>query len=72
MVNRTPGKASRSRFSISPKARCVTSIPIHRRPSRCAAWTVVPQPQNGSSTTAPGFEEALRMRSRRATGFWVG
>ncbi len=34
--------------------------------------TVVPQPQNGPSTTSPGLEEALRMRSRRATGFGVG
>jgi hypothetical protein len=37
-----------------------------------AAWTVVPQPQKGSRTTSPGLEEAERMRSSRATGFWVG
>ena len=37
VVNSTPGKASRSRFSISPMARCVTSMPILCRPSFCAA-----------------------------------
>ena len=70
--NATSGKASRRRFSIRPMARWVTSMPIHCRPSFSAACTVVPQPQNGSSTTSPGLEEAATMRSSRATGFWVG
>jgi hypothetical protein len=33
---------------------------------------VVPQPQNGSSTTSPGLLDAAMMRSSSATGFWVG
>ncbi len=37
-----------------------------------ATWTVVPQPQNGSRTMSPSLEEARRIRSRRASGFWVG
>jgi hypothetical protein len=41
-------------------------------PSQLLRRTVVPQPQNGSSTTSPGLEEAATMRSSRATGFWVG
>jgi hypothetical protein len=30
------------------------------------------QPQKGSRTRSPGLDEAEMMRSRRATGFWVG
>ena len=67
-----PPKASFSRVSMREMARWVTSMPIQRRFSFCAAWTVVPQPQNGSSTVSPSLEEAEMMRSRRATGFWVG
>ena len=36
-------------------ASWVTSMPIHSRPSFSAASMVVPQPQNGSSTTSPGL-----------------
>src|SRR5438034_7848243 len=40
---------------------------------RClAARSVVPLPEKGSRTRSPSLEEARRMRSRRATGFWVG
>ena len=35
------------------------SIPIHLRFSDCAASIAVPQPQNGSSTTSPRFDDAL-------------
>ena len=35
------------------------SIPIHCRPSFCAAAIAVPHPQNGSSTTSPGLLLAL-------------
>jgi hypothetical protein len=38
----------------------------------CATCMVVPQPQKGSRTTSPSLELALRMRSSRASGFWVG
>jgi hypothetical protein len=37
-----------------------------------AAKAVVPEPEKGSRTRSPSWEEARRMRSRRATGFWVG
>ena len=60
------------RFFISEIERWVMSMPIQRRPSFCAAATVVPQPQNGSSTTSPGLLVAGMMRSSSATGFCVG
>ena len=47
-------------------------MPIQLRPSFCAAWTAVPQPQNGSSTTSPSFDEAAMIRSSSASGFCVG
>ena len=50
----------------------LASMPIHRRPARCAATSAVPLPQNGSSTTSPGLLLALMMRSSKAMGFWVG
>jgi hypothetical protein len=50
-------------------ARVVTSMPIQRRPSFCAASTVVPHPQNGSSTMSPGLLEAVMMRSSKVSGF---
>jgi hypothetical protein len=46
------------------------SMPIQRRESFPAAWTVVPQPQQGSRTRSPSFEEAEMMRSSSASGFW--
>jgi len=36
-IERDAGKASRRRFSMSDIARCVMSIPIHRRSSFSAA-----------------------------------
>ena len=33
---------------------------------------VVPHPQNGSRTTAPGLVVSLMIRSSSAKGFWVG
>ena len=53
-------------------ASCVTSMPIHLRPSFSAASIVVPQPQTGSSTTSPGLLLAWMIRSSNATGFCVG
>lgn len=50
----------------------VMSMPTHDRPSFCAASTVVPHPQNGSRTTAPGLVVSLMIRSSSAKGFWVG
>ena len=47
-------------------------MPIQFRPSFCAAWIAVPQPQNGSSTVPPGGEDCAMIRSRSARGFWVG
>ena len=37
-----------------------------------AADNAVPHPQKGSKTISPGFDEALMIRSNKATGFWVG
>ena len=34
-------------------------MPIHLRPSFCAASIAVPHPQKGSSTTSPAFEDVL-------------
>ena len=53
-------------------ANWVMSIPIHRLSSFWAAATVVPHPQKGSRTTSPSLLLAWMIRSRRATGFWVG
>src|ERR1035438_5743179 len=55
-----PGKASFKRFSIREIARCVMSIPIHSRLSFCAAWIVVPQPQNGSRTRSEEHTSELQ------------
>src|SRR5260370_655408 len=49
-----------------------SSQPRAWRRRRNAARSVVPPPKNGSRTRSPSLEEARRMRSRRATGFWVG
>lgn len=53
-------------------ARGVMSMPIHRRFSFWAAEIVVPQPRKGSSTTPPSGHEQRMIRSKSATGFWVG
>ena len=45
---------------------------IQRLPSFSATAAVVPEPQKKSTTREPSLEEALIMRSRRASGFWVG
>ena len=51
-----PGlKASFSLYFCRAMDRWVTSMPIHLRPSFCAAAMVVPHPQNGSRTTSPGL-----------------
>ena len=48
------------------------SMPIQRLPRFSAATQAVAQPQNGSSTTSPSLDDALMMRSKSASGFWVG
>jgi len=50
----------------------VTSMPIHLRLGLSATATVVPQPQKGSRTKSPSFDDALIILSRRASGFCVG
>ena len=65
-------KCSFRRVSITLQAFTHTSMPIHWRPSSCAACIVVPQPQNGSSTTSPGLELALITLSSSGNGFSVG
>src|SRR6266567_2956541 len=49
-----------------------SSQPRAWRRRRKAARSVVPEPEKGSRTRSPSLEQARRMRSRRATGFWVG
>src|SRR5260370_33053965 len=49
-----------------------SSQPRAWRRRRKAVSTVVPLPEKGSRTRSPSLGEARRMRSRRATGFWVG
>src|SRR5216683_774599 len=49
-----------------------SSQPKAWRRRRNAVRSVVPLPEKGSRTKSPSLEEARRMRSRRATGFWVG
>ena len=47
------------------------SIPIHFLFKRWATAMVVPQPQKESNITSPSFDDALMMRSKSASGFWV-
>lgn len=48
------------------------SEPMKRRPSFIATAPVVPPPIKKSATVSQGLEEALIIRSKRASGFWVG
>src|SRR5690606_1735160 len=50
-------RRERSTYSAS------ASMPMKRRPSATAATPVVPEPQKGSRTIAPGSEEQRMMRS---------
>jgi hypothetical protein len=65
-------QTSRNRFAITRQAVGEMSIPIHCRPSFCAATSAVPQPQKGSSTMSLGLLLAWMMRSKSASGFCVG
>ena len=47
-------------------------MPIATRPKRTATADVVKDPENGSNTTSPGFEDAYIIRSSKASGFCVG
>src|SRR5579859_5240512 len=49
-----------------------SSQPTAWRRRRNAASSVVPEPENGSRTRSPSWEEARRIRSSSATGFCVG
>src|SRR5450830_2028880 len=60
------------RCSISAQYSEFNSKPTNCRPQRRAATAVVPLPMNGSSTTPPGGQDALIMRSTISSGFWVG
>ena len=50
---------------------CSRSMPTKCRPSFLATAPVVPVPKNGSSTTSPGFVDAVSTRCSSASGFWV-
>ena len=65
-------EASLSRFAITLQAVGEMSIPIHWRFNLCAETSAVPQPQNASSTTSFSFVLVTMIRSRSASGFWVG
>src|SRR6476661_5952341 len=45
-------------------------MPTYFRPRRAALTTVVPDPLNGSTTTSPGLELDLMIRSSTAIGIW--
>ena len=57
------------RLAVVWMAPLLMSQAIQRRPSFCATAAVVPEPMKQSRTRSPGLEEALMMRSRRASGF---
>ena len=67
-AERRAGKPRPIRSRTISIARGETSIPIQRRPSFSAASAVVPQPQKGSSTTSPSFDDTERIRSRQREG----
>ena len=69
--NRSPIDCCR-RMLTSSTALGEMSMPIQRRPRFSAATQAVAQPQKGSSTTSPSLDDALMMRSTRASGFCVG
>src|SRR5690242_1021390 len=71
-LNTTGFASSCRRFVVCSMYPVSISIPIALRPVRIAAKAVVPEPEKGSRTRSPSEVEARRMRSRRATGFWVG
>jgi hypothetical protein len=48
------------------------SVAIHFLPSFSATAAVVPLPEKKSAIKSPSLEEALMIRSNRASGFWVG
>eukprot|EP01022_Parablepharisma_sp_SALTPOND_P017907 TRINITY_DN290_c1_g1_i2.p1 TRINITY_DN290_c1_g1~~TRINITY_DN290_c1_g1_i2.p1 ORF type:complete len:1623 (-),score=570.02 TRINITY_DN290_c1_g1_i2:20056-24924(-) len=66
------GASASSRWRISSQQSGLSSKPVKCRPQRRAATAVVPLPMKGSSTTPPGGQEALTMRSTTSSGFCVG
>src|SRR6266704_494105 len=62
----------RSRLRVVWMAKRPKSQAIQRLPSFSATAAVVPLPQKQSRTRSPSLDEALIMRSKRASGFWVG
>ena len=62
-------RPSPRRATIKSTANGDRSIPNQSRPRSSAAKTVVPHPQNGSSTTSPEFDDDSIIRLNRARGF---
>ena len=65
-------RAAPRRRVVVAMATGLESHPTARLPSAWAAASVVPEPQNGSSTSASSRLEARTIRSRSASGFCVG
>ena len=63
--------AGRNKKHSSAEPAAPASTPRNRRSSPAAATSVVPEPKQRSATRSPGLEDASRIRSRRASGFWV-
>jgi hypothetical protein len=47
------------------------SVVIHFLPSFSATAAVVPEPQKKSAIKSPSLDEAFRILSNKASGFWV-
>ena len=56
-------------FAVVWMANLPRSVAIHLRPNFSATAAVVPEPQKKSAIRSPSLEEALMIRSRRASGF---
>lgn len=69
--NRSP-ISERSRSFTNSTVLSDRSIPTQARPIFSAATHAVAHPQNGSSTISPSLDDALIMRSSKASGFCVG
>ncbi len=60
-----------SQSALTDEAKCaigLASIPVASNPAFFASTTVVPVPQNGSSTVAPGARAILSSASRTRCG----
>jgi len=59
------------RLRVVWMANLPRSETIHFLPSFSATAAVVPEPAKKSAIRSPSLDDALMMRLRRASGFWV-